>query len=268
MNNEQRLGDERHWSSVASICFGIVSIFLWEFSIIPILAIVFGVIGLVRDEKKWKAGIGIVLGIIFIAVRINHGYIDRGFPNPPVGTGISTAPLPTPTSTLSPASPSLTKSEIYEKGCDSLPTTSFIRGLASTATIDENSLIVRMVGSETPQIYGTFTNANGGNAGGLVVVIWEGRLSLNSVLSDALSEHKSIVSASEDHSGPLWSCPMSSASGRFGTNIWKSFWESLPVGEYTVGVYAGSYPIYNPGFNGDYTPAKLLATGILKVMPK
>lgn len=76
MNNEQK--NKKEWASVASLSMGIVSIFLWEFSIIPVLAIILGVVGLVRDEKKWKAGIGLALGIIFIIVRISQGHIDRG----------------------------------------------------------------------------------------------------------------------------------------------------------------------------------------------
>lgn len=65
-------------SVTISLCLGIASIFLWEFSIIPILAVVFGMIGFIRDKKNWEAWIGITLGIIFIIVRISSGYIDRG----------------------------------------------------------------------------------------------------------------------------------------------------------------------------------------------
>jgi len=79
MSNEQQYKDKKHWSSIASLWLGIASIFLWEFSIVPILAIIFGTIGLIRDKKRWMAGIGLALGIIFLVIRINHGFIDRGF---------------------------------------------------------------------------------------------------------------------------------------------------------------------------------------------
>src|SRR5680860_294480 len=65
-------------SVTISLWLGIASIFLWEFSIIPILAVVFGMIGFIRDKKNWETWIGITLGIIFIIVRISNGYIDRG----------------------------------------------------------------------------------------------------------------------------------------------------------------------------------------------
>lgn len=65
-------------SAVISLCFGVASVIFWEFSLIPILAIVFGVVGLIRDKKKWLAGIGIALGIIFLVVRIGHGSINGG----------------------------------------------------------------------------------------------------------------------------------------------------------------------------------------------
>jgi len=66
--------------SVASICLGIASIFLWEFSIISILAIIFGIVGLLFNKNKWTPGIGLTLGIIFLLVRISQGHIDRGIP--------------------------------------------------------------------------------------------------------------------------------------------------------------------------------------------
>jgi hypothetical protein len=65
--------------SVASFVLGIVSIFLWEFSIIPLLAVVFGVIGLkhYRDDEgdldvgsKWMPIAGCILGILYLLVRI------------------------------------------------------------------------------------------------------------------------------------------------------------------------------------------------------
>ena len=83
MSNEQ-YKVKANLSSFLSLCLGIVSVFLWEISIIPILAIVLGIIGLIRDKKKLVAGIGLALGIIFIIVRFTHGYIDRGFLNTPL----------------------------------------------------------------------------------------------------------------------------------------------------------------------------------------
>lgn len=64
--------------TTSSLVLGLLSVFLWEFSIIPILAIIFGAIGLARGKNKWQAGIGVALGVIFLIVRINQGYIDRG----------------------------------------------------------------------------------------------------------------------------------------------------------------------------------------------
>jgi len=69
------------WSSVTGLCLGIASVILWEFSIIPILAIIFGGIGLIRDKKRWMAGVGLALGIIFLLVRISQGPIVGVFSN-------------------------------------------------------------------------------------------------------------------------------------------------------------------------------------------
>jgi len=59
------------------LAFGILSIFLWEFSIFPILAIVFSGLGISRTIKKQNAGLsmaiwGIILGILYLAVRISE----------------------------------------------------------------------------------------------------------------------------------------------------------------------------------------------------
>ena len=59
------------------LAFGILSIILWEFSIFPILAIVFSGLGISRTIKKQDAGLsmaifGIVLGVIFLIVRISE----------------------------------------------------------------------------------------------------------------------------------------------------------------------------------------------------
>ena len=55
----------------------IASIFLWEFSIVPIAAICLGVYSLINidspDAPKSGAILGIVGGIMYLAVRIIHG---------------------------------------------------------------------------------------------------------------------------------------------------------------------------------------------------
>ena len=72
--NVQQYTGKKDWFSIASICLGVASIILWEFSIIPMLAIIFGSVGLFNgSEKKVRAGIGIVLGVVFLLVRITHG---------------------------------------------------------------------------------------------------------------------------------------------------------------------------------------------------
>jgi cyclophilin family peptidyl-prolyl cis-trans isomerase/phage shock protein PspC (stress-responsive transcriptional regulator) len=76
MENQQTKSNSDRIATIG-LCLGIASIFLWEFSIIPILAIILGVVSLIRRKTKWKAIVGIVLGLIFFAVRINQG-IDGG----------------------------------------------------------------------------------------------------------------------------------------------------------------------------------------------
>ncbi|MDO8514230.1 MAG: CAP domain-containing protein [bacterium] len=127
MNNEQQHTDKREWLSITSLCLGIASIFLWEFSLIPILAIIFGGIGLIRDTKKWKAGIGLALGIVFLVVRISQGHMDGIFsniyssnnntqqtssaptPQPPAPTPLQSTTSPT----VSEPQKALTKEEIF-----------------------------------------------------------------------------------------------------------------------------------------------------------
>ena len=115
MSNGSQKKEKKEWTSITSLCLGIASVFLWEFSIIPILAVIFGGVGLVRDANKWKAGVGLALGIIFVVVRIAHGHIDWGFYNVSPDNGApqtSSAPttqapilpsstVPTPTSAIS-----------------------------------------------------------------------------------------------------------------------------------------------------------------------
>jgi len=65
-------------SSIVSLCFGIASIFLWEFSIIPILAIGFGILAAFRTKNnQWQMWTGIILGLIFLFVRIGYGPINH-----------------------------------------------------------------------------------------------------------------------------------------------------------------------------------------------
>lgn len=90
MNNDH--GNRGEWASVTSLVAGVASVILWEFGIIPILAVVFGIIGLVRDEKKWKAGIGLLLGTVFLVVRISQGHIDGIFSNSYTNNTPSRAP--------------------------------------------------------------------------------------------------------------------------------------------------------------------------------
>lgn len=70
----------RSWSSYApDIAFwlGLASIFLWEFSLVPILAVVFGGIGLTKSNDKALSSLtGIILGLIFLVVRIWHGSVE------------------------------------------------------------------------------------------------------------------------------------------------------------------------------------------------
>jgi len=239
-SNEQQPKKDKDWVAIISICLGIASVFLWDIWIIPVLAIIFGVIGLIICEKKVKAGVGLTLGVIFLILVISRGPIMGIFSN------------------ISPSNvvpQSLSKLELYQKPCDSLPNVPFYKGVAPTATIDEGSLIVR---SESPAIYGTFSNASG-----ISIVMWKGVITLSPILSDTPSEIKSIYSDAGDHGGGLWTCPIGSASGRYFDKIWIP----LQEGDYTVGVYTRNSVYTSEGFQG-YTPSILLATGILKVMPK
>ncbi len=65
--------EKSEWASTSSLWTGIASIFLWGFSIVPILAIIFGITGIVRKEDSWKATVGILLGIVFLIVRVYAG---------------------------------------------------------------------------------------------------------------------------------------------------------------------------------------------------
>jgi hypothetical protein len=56
-------------SSIISICAGVAAVFLWEFSIISIIAIIFGIIGTITDKNKWRPVIGLGLGLIYLVAR-------------------------------------------------------------------------------------------------------------------------------------------------------------------------------------------------------
>jgi hypothetical protein len=92
MNEKTNIGG---WAPIVSLCLGIASIILWELSIIPILAIIFGIVGLMKaSEKKWMSGLGLVLGIAYLAVRLTHGHSE--------GIFMSTAPQEASSQTASP----------------------------------------------------------------------------------------------------------------------------------------------------------------------
>jgi Domain of unknown function (DUF4190) len=63
--------------AIASLVAGIASVFLWSFSIFPLLALVLGVIGITRTGDKVKgrgmAIAGTVLGVLFLLVRLTQG---------------------------------------------------------------------------------------------------------------------------------------------------------------------------------------------------
>ena len=79
MENQQTKSNNNRIATIG-LCLGVASIFLFEFSIFPILAVVLGIIALTRKQTKWKAITGITLGIIFLLVRISLGHIDRIIP--------------------------------------------------------------------------------------------------------------------------------------------------------------------------------------------
>lgn len=77
MNNKEHK-TSKDWTTVTSLYLGIASIFLWEFSIVPILAVIFGVIGLLSGGKnEWKAWSGVVLGVVFLVVRMSVNHVDN-----------------------------------------------------------------------------------------------------------------------------------------------------------------------------------------------
>lgn len=61
--------ENKEWVSNLSVGFGVASIFLWSFSIFPLIAVATGVFSLVYGwEGRKKAIIGLTLGVIFLLV--------------------------------------------------------------------------------------------------------------------------------------------------------------------------------------------------------
>lgn len=67
----------RNGLATAGLTLGLVSIFLFEIGLIPVLAVVFSGIGLNRGPAgKGKAVAGLVLGIIYTVVYLGrYGYL-------------------------------------------------------------------------------------------------------------------------------------------------------------------------------------------------
>lgn len=143
-------------SAIVSLCLGIASVFLWEFSIIPILAIVFGIIGLIRNEKKWNAIIGIVLGVVFIIVRISYGHVDWGFTNSSLSNNTQQS-----STTFSPQTPQSSPSISYDPPTCSISFTPRVVELGSfvTSTYSRTGIITSISSKGT----GDFSLTMNGN---------------------------------------------------------------------------------------------------------
>lgn len=76
MSNENEKVENVLLSPAWSLGLGIASILLWEFSIVPIAAIATGVYAYTHlephhpEKYRWQAGIGFVLGVLFVLVRL------------------------------------------------------------------------------------------------------------------------------------------------------------------------------------------------------
>lgn len=58
-------------SCVASFILGIISVFAYQIYILPILTIIFGIIGIANyreeyEKNKWMGVTGLILGILFL----------------------------------------------------------------------------------------------------------------------------------------------------------------------------------------------------------
>lgn len=144
MTNEHHKSDlNKDWASVTSLCFGVASIFLFEFSIVPIMAIIFGIIGLGNSgEKKYKALAGLVLGVIFLLVRISQGHIDRSVVNIPSNDNprqTSTIPTPQTSATIIEQPTSSGSSSIIQSSLISNPL--YLQNPSSYLVDDENKIL-------------------------------------------------------------------------------------------------------------------------------
>lgn len=75
--------DKKDIFAVTGSILGTLSIFLWEFSIFPLLAIVFGILGIFRTTKGHREGLslavwGLVLGSIFLILSVYHASTGGG----------------------------------------------------------------------------------------------------------------------------------------------------------------------------------------------
>lgn len=63
-----------HVIAILSFVAGLLSIFLWEFFIFQIAALVLGIIGITRTDEnngRWMAITGTVLGAVFLLVSLS-----------------------------------------------------------------------------------------------------------------------------------------------------------------------------------------------------
>lgn len=248
--------------AIISFCLGIASYFLWELSIIPILAIILGVIAVViilknKEKGLWYGIIGIALGILGLLFRVYLGGVHEPLVSKPESetqtipyTGVGLEKLP---EEQAPAvATSLSKKESIKETCNSSSGEENLNKL-NFMTIDESSLISKS-NTITP-ITGYFPISSG-NKRPTSVYIWEGEYDLSSVnLTDIYN--KIVWRDFSDHGGNLWVC----SSGRYLSDV------NIPLKEglYTVGVYHYDSIYTDKGYQGD-TKSILLTSGILRVV--
>jgi len=80
METEERITPRRNVFSIAGLVFGILSIFTASLGIAPILALIFGSIGLSKandtGQGRLSSWIGLILGIVYFLVFLYHqGFI-------------------------------------------------------------------------------------------------------------------------------------------------------------------------------------------------
>ena len=72
---------KHNWAAVTGFVLGLASILFYWLGLIPILAVVFSGIGLgtfdsEKHKRKWMAGVGLALGIIYtLGYLTTYGYI-------------------------------------------------------------------------------------------------------------------------------------------------------------------------------------------------